>query len=185
MASFCFILAAIFRSPMLIQDLIVSFNINLEKLKFPKINCSYTFPATLSSHPLSLFWRQPTTLSIMDLNLILFVVLLTTATNTFFTEGFTATTCLTRASRVAGSSILQVASITDEEQKLRFKTPAEHNDGYQPRDEEKVNIVLVTGFESFNRDLYEKAGGLLPKEFGVNLKGGSDLIDNQCTYISC
>lgn len=35
----------------------------------------------------------------------------------------------------------------------------------------QVNIVLVTGFESFNRDLYKEAGKLLPRELDVNLKG--------------
>ena len=34
-----------------------------------------------------------------------------------------------------------------------------------------VNVVLVTGFESFNRDLYTEAGKLLPEECKVNLKG--------------
>lgn len=45
-----------------------------------------------------------------------------------------------------------------------------------PNDEDEdtsdaVNVVLVTGFESFNRDLYEEAGRLLPPECKVNLKG--------------
>jgi hypothetical protein len=34
-----------------------------------------------------------------------------------------------------------------------------------------VNVVLVTGFESFNRDLYTEAGKLLPEECKINLKG--------------
>jgi len=39
------------------------------------------------------------------------------------------------------------------------------------RNGESVNVVLVTGFESFNRELYEEAGKLLPKELNVNLQG--------------
>ena len=38
-------------------------------------------------------------------------------------------------------------------------------------DDDAVNVVLVTGFESFNRDLYEEAGRMLPKECEINLKG--------------
>ena len=38
-------------------------------------------------------------------------------------------------------------------------------------DSDTVNVVLVTGFESFNRDLYEKAGALLPPECKINLQG--------------
>jgi hypothetical protein len=42
--------------------------------------------------------------------------------------------------------------------------------------QDRVNIVLVTGFESFNRDLYERAGWLLPHEMGVNLQGWFGLL---------
>jgi hypothetical protein len=42
--------------------------------------------------------------------------------------------------------------------------------------QDRVNIVLVTGFESFNRDLYERAGWLLPREMGVNLQGWFGLL---------
>ncbi len=38
-------------------------------------------------------------------------------------------------------------------------------------DSDAVNVVLVTGFESFNRDLYEQAGALLPVECKLNLQG--------------
>eukprot|EP00804_Cyclotella_cryptica_P016326 CCRYP_009901-RA/>CCRYP_009901-RA protein AED:0.09 eAED:0.09 QI:132/1/1/1/0.94/0.88/18/1271/1454 len=41
-------------------------------------------------------------------------------------------------------------------------------------DADAVNVVLVTGFESFNRDLYEKAGALLPPECKINLKVFAD-----------
>lgn len=107
------------------------------------------------------------------MDVLLFMLLIATITNALFIEGFVATTCLpSRAPCVSGASILHVASITDNEQQHRSETPVQpHNDGYQPRNNAKVNIVLVTGFESFNRDLYEKAGESLPKEFGVNLKG--------------
>ena len=56
----------------------------------------------------------------------------------------------------------------------------DHNiDITQKQDEkplEQVNIVLVTGFESFNRDLYKEAGKLLPRELDVNLRGMSSTI---------
>ena len=45
-------------------------------------------------------------------------------------------------------------------------------------DGDSVNVVLVTGFESFNRDLYEKAGALLPSECKINLKGAVLFIFN-------
>ncbi|KAL7508774.1 hypothetical protein ACHAXN_005850 [Cyclotella atomus] len=110
------------------------------------------------------------------MDVLLFMLLIATITNALFIEGFVATTCLpSRAPCVSGASILHVASITDNEQQHRSETPVQrHNDGYQPRNNAKVNIVLVTGFESFNRDLYEKAGESLPKEFGVNLKVFAD-----------
>jgi len=40
--------------------------------------------------------------------------------------------------------------------------------------ENGVNVVLVTGFESFNRELYEEAGRLLPKECKINLQVFAD-----------
>lgn len=47
-------------------------------------------------------------------------------------------------------------------------TPPKNNN---KDDDATVNVVLVTGFESFNRDLYEEAGRLLPPECKINLKG--------------
>lgn len=41
-------------------------------------------------------------------------------------------------------------------------------------DDSAVNVVLITGFESFNRDLYEEAGRLLPPECKINLEVFSD-----------
>ncbi|KAL7468553.1 hypothetical protein ACHAXS_008781 [Conticribra weissflogii] len=41
-------------------------------------------------------------------------------------------------------------------------------------DSDAVNVVLVTGFESFNRDLYEQAGALLPVECKLNLQVFAD-----------
>lgn len=40
----------------------------------------------------------------------------------------------------------------------------------EPKDD-RINVVLVTGFESFNRELYYEAGRLLPPECKINLKG--------------
>lgn len=37
-----------------------------------------------------------------------------------------------------------------------------------------VNVVLTTGFESFNRDLYQKAGKLLPPQLNINLQVFAD-----------
>ena len=42
------------------------------------------------------------------------------------------------------------------------------------QDDNPVNVVLITGFESFNRDLYEEAGRLLPPECKINLKVFAD-----------
>ena len=42
------------------------------------------------------------------------------------------------------------------------------------QDASAVNVVLITGFESFNRDLYEEAGRLLPPECKINLKVFAD-----------
>ena len=50
-------------------------------------------------------------------------------------------------------------------------------------DDDAVNVVLVTGFESFNRDLYEEAGRMLPKECEINLKGVSSLLFSCCFLV--
>ena len=47
-------------------------------------------------------------------------------------------------------------------------------------DADTVDVVLVTGFESFNRDLYEEAGRLLSPECKVNLKG---MISAMCCFV--
>mmetsp|Transcript_33214 Transcript_33214/g.67944 ORF Transcript_33214/g.67944 Transcript_33214/m.67944 type:complete len:1449 (+) Transcript_33214:144-4490(+) len=39
---------------------------------------------------------------------------------------------------------------------------------------DSVNVVLVTGFESFNRDLYEQAGAIVPVECKLNLQVFAD-----------
>ena len=50
----------------------------------------------------------------------------------------------------------------------------DHNNADR-EDEAVVNVVLVTGFESFNRDLYRKAGQLLPPQLGnVNVQVFAD-----------
>jgi len=45
---------------------------------------------------------------------------------------------------------------------------------YPKQNDSVVNVVLITGFESFNRDLYEEAGRLLPPECKINLKVFAD-----------
>lgn len=59
---------------------------------------------------------------------------------------------------------------------IQTKTPVsqledEKLEGGGGGDDDAVNVVLVTGFESFNRDLYEEAGRMLPKECEISLKG--------------
>jgi len=51
-------------------------------------------------------------------------------------------------------------------------------------DDDAVNVVLVTGFESFNRQLYEEAGRLLPPECKINLKvfADSDIQSNKESF---
>ena len=51
-------------------------------------------------------------------------------------------------------------------------------------DDDAVNVVLVTGFESFNRDLYEEAGRMLPKECEINLKGVFHCLFS-CCFLAC
>ena len=68
--------------------------------------------------------------------------------------------------------------VDDREEEISSLPKAPIQDNNSGRDENEngsgdvvVNVVLVTGFESFNRDLYEEAGRLLPPECKVNLKG--------------
>ena len=76
------------------------------------------------------------------------------------------------------STLLHISSSTDETTQLQQFATRKRSQKEQV-DDNQVGIVLVTGFESFNRDLYEKAGKLLPEEFGVNLKGACDwYLDN-------
>ena len=62
------------------------------------------------------------------------------------------------------SSILH-STLTPPEQQQLQDTPNE-----APSPKRTVNIVLVTGFESFNRDLYIQAGQLLPRELVDNVR---------------
>jgi hypothetical protein len=67
--------------------------------------------------------------------------------------------------RIRQSSILQHSTLTPPEQQQLQDTSKE---SASPK--RTVNIVLVTGFESFNRDLYRKAGQLLPRELVDNVR---------------
>lgn len=51
------------------------------------------------------------------------------------------------------------------------KSSSPNSDTGNKREDGGVNVVLVTGFESFNRDLYTEAGKLLPEECKINLTG--------------
>eukprot|EP00984_Skeletonema_dohrnii_P026418 scaffold15775_cov74-Skeletonema_dohrnii-CCMP3373.AAC.2 len=46
----------------------------------------------------------------------------------------------------------------------------EHDNGKDDGNKDTVNIVLTTGFESFNRDLYQKAGQLLPPPLSSHIQ---------------
>lgn len=102
------------------------------------------------------------------------LLLFATISNQSFIDGFSAS-CSSSAkikrfyasSRFSRAPILYTASLTDDKQQHVKQTELHSNEEQGHR----VNIVLVTGFESFNRDMYKEAGMLLPKEFGVNLKG--------------
>ncbi len=48
------------------------------------------------------------------------------------------------------------------------------NGNKDDKDDTTVNVVLTTGFESFNRDLYQKAGKLLPPQLNINLQVFAD-----------
>ena len=67
--------------------------------------------------------------------------------------------------RIRQSSILQHSTLTPPEQQQLQDTSKE---SASPK--RTVNVVLVTGFESFNRDLYRKAGQLLPLELVDNVR---------------
>jgi magnesium chelatase subunit H len=56
------------------------------------------------------------------------------------------------------------------------KSSRNNNKGKRDDDDDTaaVNVVLTTGFESFNRDLYQKAGQLLPPQLNVNLQVFAD-----------
>ena len=45
----------------------------------------------------------------------------------------------------------------------------EHDNDNDDGNKDTVNIVLTTGFESFNRDLYQKAGQLLPPQLSSRI----------------
>ena len=62
--------------------------------------------------------------------------------------------------------------------------PAENS----PNNPNTVNIVLTTGFESFNRDLYQRAGQLLPPPLSQNIHlqvfADSDIRSSPSEYAS-
>lgn len=120
----------------------------------------FSFPSSANTTSLCALSSHNTTM-----NSLLLLLLATLPSHTFV-EGFTATSLqgINRSSShfSRATTILHTASLTADEQQV-----------LEPTEQEQVNIVLVTGFESFNRDLYKEAGRLLPKEFHVNLKGES------------
>jgi len=66
--------------------------------------------------------------------------------------------------RIRKSSILHSTLTPPEQQQLQDTS----NEAPSPK--RTVNIVLVTGFESFNRNLYIQAGQLLPRELVDNVR---------------
>ena len=59
--------------------------------------------------------------------------------------------------------ITQTSPITIYKTTLLSTTITKEESTVLPK-QDSVNVVLITGFESFNRDLYEEAGRLLPPE---------------------
>ena len=71
--------------------------------------------------------------------------------------------------------ITQTSPITRYKTTLLSTTISKEESTVLPKqDDSVVNVVLITGFESFNRDLYEEAGRLLPPECKINLKVFAD-----------
>ena len=70
----------------------------------------------------------------------------------------------------AGLINIQDENSTSPSNTFKKSSSPNSNNGNKSQDG-GVNVVLVTGFESFNRDLYTEAGKLLPEECKVNLKG--------------
>jgi len=69
----------------------------------------------------------------------------------------------------------QISPITRYTTTLPSTTISKEESTVLPKqDDSVVNVVLITGFESFNRDLYEEAGRLLPTECKINLEVFSD-----------
>ena len=69
----------------------------------------------------------------------------------------------------------QISPITRYTTTLPSTTISKEESTVLPKqDDSVVNVVLITGFESFNRDLYEEAGRLLPPECKINLKVVAD-----------
>jgi len=69
--------------------------------------------------------------------------------------------------------ITQTSPITRYKTTLLSTTISKEESTVLPK-QDSVNVVLITGFESFNRDLYEEAGRLLPPECKINLKVFAD-----------
>lgn len=72
-------------------------------------------------------------------------------------------------------AFIQTSLITRYTTTLPSTTISKEESAILPKqDDSGVNVVLITGFESFNRYLYEEAGRLLPPECKVNLKVFAD-----------
>lgn len=82
--------------------------------------------------------------------------------------------CITALQSTISKDEAELINIQDENSTssstLKKSSSPNSNNGDKSEDG-GVNVVLVTGFESFNRDLYTEAGKLLPEECKVNLKG--------------
>ena len=79
--------------------------------------------------------------------------------------------CITALQSTISKDEAELINIQDENSTSTFKKSSSPNSNNGDKSEDGgVNVVLVTGFESFNRDLYTEAGKL-PEECKVNLKG--------------
>ena len=105
----------------------------------------------------------------------LFVLSIATLSGQALINGFSTITASSRCASIQCSrTTILTASISEDKQQSELLSTEKqgHQDG-------RVNIVLVTGFESFNKDLYRKAGGLLSEEFDVNLN-----LKGEFSYLS-
>jgi hypothetical protein len=99
---------------------------------------------------------------------MLFLLLFLTLPTTI--EGF-ATPFMHRAFLTQAPSHLDSGGHTTLLPDTSLDSASDEYENKSGNEENMVRLVLVTGFESFNRDLYEKAGALLPPECRIHLDG--------------